>query len=208
MQDSVVSASSTQANTVAVAVENAAGAGAPLNRRLYGLIAEFDDAHDLVAAAAKARDAGYKKMDAYAPFPVEGLSAALGIKDFSIPLMMLVAGIAGCIGGFAFLTWATMADYPLNIGGRPLWGWPSFIPITFEMTVLCSALTGVFGMIIINGLPMPYHPVFNAPNFAKASSDRFFLCIEESDPAFSAAGTRQFMDDLRALNVAEVYEEH
>jgi hypothetical protein len=179
-----------------------------LNQTLYGVIAEFDDADVFLAAAHKAREAGYKKMDAYSPFPLEGLSEAMGFHDHKVPFTMLAGGIVGCLGGFGFLTWATVVSYPLNIGGRPIFGWPSWVPITFELTVLCSALSGIFGMILYNGLPMPYHPVFNAPEFDRASSDRFFLCIESKDPKFNREDTLEFMDSLGALRVSEVMEEH
>jgi len=179
-----------------------------LNQTLYGVIAEYDDAEALLAAARKVRDAGYKKIDAYSPFPLEGLSEAMGFRDHLVPATMLIGGIVGCLGGFGFLSWATIVSYPINIGGRPIFGWPSFIPITFELTVLFSALSGIFGMILYNGLPLPYHPVFNAPNFEMASSSRFFLCIESKDPKFNREEVLDFMDTLGALRVSEVMEEH
>jgi hypothetical protein len=171
---------------------------------LYGIIAEFDDAHAIVRAAQKAYAAGYRKMDGYTPLPVEGLSEALGQRDYFIPQLMLVGGILGGIGGFSLLYFTTAIAYPLNIGGRPLWAWPSWIPITFECIVLLSALAGVFGMFALNGLPQPYHPVFDHPEFDRASSDRFFLCIEAEDPRFDPVRTRAFMDTLGALDVSEI----
>ena len=178
------------------------------NSILYGIIAEFDTPEELIAAAEKARDAGFKRMDAYAPFPVEGLSEAMGFRDMWVPTIMFLGGLIGCAAGFGLLTWATMIEYPMNIGGRPLFGWPSFIPITFETTVLTASLTGIFGMFLLNGLPQPYHPVFNAPNFEAASGDRFFLCIEARDPRFDRNETRQFLEDAKPLRVSEVMEEH
>ena len=174
------------------------------DRFLYGIIAEFEHAEDVVKAAQRAHDAGFRKMDAYTPFPVEGLSEALGFRDVWVPILMLLGGAAGCIGGYCFIAWATVVAYPLNIGGRPLYGWPSFIPVTFELTVLLSALSGILGMFILNGLPMPYHPVFDAPEFERASSDRFYLCIESQDPRFDHVETRRFMDTLGAITVADV----
>src|SRR5687767_11854481 len=134
-------------------------------RFVYGLIAEFEHAPDVVSASRRAREAGYRRMDAYSPFPVEGLSEALGFRDHWVPWIMLIGGAIGGLGGFGFLTWTSVLDYPLNVGGRPLFGWPSWVPITFECTVLLSALAGIVGMFGLNGLPRPYHPVFDAPNF-------------------------------------------
>jgi len=173
-------------------------------RFLYGISAEFTEAEHVVTAARRAYEAGHRRMDAYTPFPIEGLSEALGHHDHHVPWIMLVGGIAGCVGGFAFLSWAMGIDYPLNIGGRPLFSWPSWIPITFELTVLLSALSGIVGMFWLNGLPQPYHPMFDAPEFEKATSSRFFLCIEAEDPRFDREKTRQFMETLGAERVAEV----
>jgi len=186
-------------------VHREAGAGtAPEERFLYGIIAEFEHAHDVVVAADRSYQAGYRKMDAYTPLPVEGLSEALGFRDVYVPTMMLVAGILGCIGGFGLLYYCLGISYPLNIGGREIVSWPYYLPITFECTVLAAALTGVFGMIAINGLPQPYHPVFDAPDFELASSSRFFLCIEHTDPHFDRVETRRFMETLGAAKVSEV----
>ncbi len=178
------------------------------NSILYGVIAEFEHPEELLDAAEKARDAGFKRMDAYAPFPVEGLSEAMGFRDVWVPIIMFLGGVAGCATGFGLLTWATMIEYPLNIGGRPLFGWPSFIPITFEVTVLFASLSGIIGMFALNKLPQPYHAVFNAPNFEAASGDRFFLCIEAKDSNFDRNATRQFLEDTKPLRVSEVMEEH
>lgn len=173
-------------------------------RILYGLIAEYEDPHDLIVAAERTRAAGYRKIDAFSPLPIEGLSEALGQRDHFIPWIMVAGGIAGAVAGFGLIYYTTVIDYPLNIGGRPLFAWPSYVPITFELTVLLSALSGIVGMFMLNGLPQPYHPVFDAPNFEHASSDRFFLCIEAEDPRFDREETRQFMETLGAVRVSEV----
>jgi hypothetical protein len=170
---------------------------------IYGLMAEFDSPTTLVAAARRAREAGYRKMDAYSPFPIEELSEVLHHKD-RLPLLVLIGGIVGGTSGFLFQYWASAIDYPLNIGGRPLLSWPSFIPVTFEMTILVAAFVAVLGMLGLNGLPMPYHPVFNVPRFEYASRNRFFLCIESSDPMFDKVTTGQFLESLAPREVCEV----
>jgi hypothetical protein len=172
--------------------------------RLYGLMAEFDDPDDLLAATRRAREAGYRRMDAYSPFPVEGLAEALDFRDTRVPEVVLVGGIVGGVGGFFMQWFATRVFYPINVGGRPLNSWPAYIPITFELTVLLAAFAALFGLLILNRLPQPYHPVFNAPGFQLASRDRFFLCIEAADPRFDRAATARFLLDLRPLQVAEV----
>lgn len=176
----------------------------PSGEFLYGIIAEFDNADAIIAAARRTREAGYRRVDAYSPFPVEGLSEALGHRDYSVIWIMFVMGAIGAFGGFGFLYWSTVVDYPLNIGGRPLYGWPSWIPISFECMVLLAALAGVVGMLALNGLPMPYHPVFDAPNFDRATSSSFFLCIEARDPSFDRGQTWRFMHTLGAQRVSEV----
>jgi hypothetical protein len=170
----------------------------------YGLLAEFDNPTDLVAATRRAYQEGYRRMDAYSPFPIEEVSEALGFHRSRMPLVMFLGGLTGCIGGFLLQYWCNAIDYPLNVGGRPLNSWPSFIPITFELTVLISALSGVFGLLALCGLPMPYHPLFNVPRFAHATYDGFFLCIEAADPRFELEGTRQFLTGLRPREVTEV----
>jgi len=182
----------------------AAGAKGP---KLHGLLAEFDDTEPLIAAAKAAHDAGYRKMDAYSPFPVEGLSEALGQRDMLVPILMMLAGLGGAVLGVAFLTFTTTIDYPMNVGGKPPVPWPQFIPITFEITVLLAALTGVAGMIAINGLPRPHHPLFARPEFSRATADRFFLCIEATDPRFDRETTRLFLERLHPAGVTEVEEE-
>lgn len=171
---------------------------------LYGLIAEFDNPNDLVAAARKSHQAGYRKMDAYSPFPIEELAEALGFHYNRLPLLVLCGGIVGGMAGYALQYWASVIAYPINVGGRPLHSWPAFIPATFETTVLFAALTAVLGMLALNGLPMPHHPIFNAPRFALASRDSFFLCIEAEDARFDVERTRAFLEGLRPRQVAEV----
>ena len=170
---------------------------------IYGLMAEFDSSTALVAAARRAREAGYRKMDAYSPFPIEELSEVLHHRD-RLPLVVLIGGIVGGASGFLFQYWASAIDYPINVGGRPLLSWPSFIPVTFEMTILVAAFAAVLGMLGLNGLPMPYHPVFNVPRFEYASRNRFFLCIESSDPLFDKQATGKFLEGLEPREVCEV----
>jgi hypothetical protein len=172
--------------------------------RLYGLMAEFDNPNTLVAASRRAHQEGYRKLDAYTPFPIEELHEAIGIHHTKVPLMVLVGGIVGGLTGYGLQYWVSTIAYPLNVGGRPLHSWPSFIPVTFEMTVLFAALTAVFGMLVMNKLPMPYHPVFNVPRFAMASRDRFFLCIEAGDPKFELAATRRFLESFGPREVTDV----
>ena len=171
---------------------------------LYGLMAEFDSPTDLVAAANAARLEGYRRMDAYSPIPIEELHAALGFRHTKLPLIVLIGGIVGGLGGYGLQYWTQVIAYPLNIGGRPFHSWPSFIPVTFELTILGAALAAVFGMLALNGLPMPYHPVFNAPRFALASRNRFFLCIETRDPKFDRDATHRFLEGLQPRGVSEV----
>ena len=171
---------------------------------IFGIAAEFSTHEELLSAARAARDQGYKRMDAYAPFPVEGLPEALGRKRTLVPLVVLIGGIIGGTGGYYMEWYANVVSYPLNIGGRPLHSWPSFIPITFELTVLCAALFAFFGSMAMNKLPQPYHPIFHAPNFERASIDRFFLCIEAKDGKFEAGAVRRFLESLRPVAVSEV----
>ncbi len=171
---------------------------------LYGLMAEFDDPQALVSAARRAHEEGYRRMDAYSPFPIEELSEAIGIHHTAVPLLVLIGGIVGGIGGFGLQYWVSAIAYPLNVGGRPFNSWPSFIPVTFELTVLIAALTAVFGMLALNRLPMVYHPVFNVPRFALATRDRFFLCIETTDPRFDLHTTRAFLESFAPREVSEV----
>jgi hypothetical protein len=172
--------------------------------RAYGLLAEFEDPDHLLAAARRAHAAGYRHLDAYSPFPVHGLAEAIGFHRNAVPVLVLIGGLAGAVLGFAMQYWISVDAYPLNIGGRPLNSWPSFIPVTFEMTILLAALTAVLGMLALNGLPMPYHPVFNVPRFALATHDRFFLCIEAADPLFDPERTRRFLEELGSRDISEV----
>ena len=171
---------------------------------LYGILAEFDHPEDVLAAAHKTYAAGYRRMDAYSPMPIHGLSEAIGFHKTRLPLLVLIGGLTGCAAGFGLQYWSSVIEYPLNIGGRPVNSWPAFIPVTFETTILFAALTAVFGMLALNGLPTPYHPVFNAPNFLMASRNRFFLCIEARDPKFDPAAVREFLKSLGPREVTDV----
>jgi hypothetical protein len=171
---------------------------------IYGLLAEFDNPNDLTAAARQARAAGYRRMDAYSPFPIEELSEALGLRPTRLPWLVLLGGLLGAAGGYFMQYYFSVHGYPLNVGGRPLHSWPAFIPVTFELTILCAGLTAVLGMLALNGLPMPYHPVFNVPRFALATNDRFFLGIEALDPKFEREETKRFLASLGAREVSEV----
>ena len=171
---------------------------------LYGVMAEFDNPSDLVAAARKTYEAGYRRINGYSPFPIEELSEAIGFTKTSLPLIVLIGGILGGVGGFFMQYWMEVIDYPLNVGGKPFNSWPAFIPITFESTVLCAAFAAVLGMLALNKLPQPYHPVFNAPNFALATRDRFFLVIEANDPKFNHEEVSRFMKQLDAKDVTDV----
>jgi hypothetical protein len=171
---------------------------------VYGLMAEFDDPSSLVAATERAHHEGYRCMDAYSPYPIEELHDALGAHTTRLPFIVLIGGICGCLGGYGLEYWSSAIAYPLNIGGKPLHSWPAFIPVTFECTILVAALSAVLGMLALNGLPQPYHPVFNVPRFALASRNRFFLCIESKDPKFDVEATRQFLETLDPREVTTV----
>ncbi len=171
---------------------------------LYGLLAEFDAPEKVVAAAQRAYAEGYRQMDAYTPFPVEGLAEAIGFHRTRLPMIVLLGGLFGGALGYALLYYAEVIDYPLIVGGKPFHSWPAFIPIVFETTIFFAALSAVLGMLALNGLPMPYHPVFNVPRFALASRDRFFLLIEARDPKFDREATRRFLEALGADGVWEV----
>jgi len=170
----------------------------------YGLMAEFPSAEVLVEAAHKVHDAGFEKVDAFTPYPIEELAHALGHHRSKLPLIVLIGGLCGLVGGFMLQVWVAAIAYPLNIGGRPLVSWPAFIVPTFECTILAAALSAVLGMFALNGLPHPYHPVFNVPRFALASRDRYFLVIEARDPKFDPEETRRFLVDLHASEVSDV----
>ena len=170
---------------------------------IYGIMAEFDSAQALVDAANKTHAAGYRKIDAYSPFPVEGLADAVGAPH-DVPLVVLIGGIIGGLTGYLMQWWMAAVDYPLNIGGKPPHSWPAFIVITFEMTILFAGISAVLGMLALNGLPMPYHPVFNVPRFSSASKDRFFLIVFSSDNKYNPVETRRFLEGLNPRSVSEV----
>jgi Protein of unknown function (DUF3341) len=171
---------------------------------VYGLMAEFPSAEILIEAARQIHDAGYTRVDAFTPYPIEELAEALGHHRTKLPAIVLGGGIVGAIGGYLLQYWSQVLEYPMNIGGRPLHSWPAFIVPTFECTILAAALSAVFGMFFLNGLPQPYHPVFNVPRFALASRDRYFLVIEARDPKFDPEATRRFLMDLNATEVSDV----
>jgi hypothetical protein len=171
---------------------------------IFGLLAEFASHKQLLTAAKRAREAGYRRMDAYAPFPVEGLAEAVGQRKNAVALICLLGGVLGGIGGYFMQDYAMSSSYPLNIGGRPLHNIPPFIPVTFELTILCAALFTVIGMLVLNGLPRLHHPVFGAKGFERATIDRFFLCIEARDPVFDRLNTGSFLAGLQPLSVTEV----
>ena len=175
-----------------------------VDSHIYGLMAEFDSPKSLLDATRNAYDSGFRKMDAYSPFPVEGLSEALGVHHTWLSLIILIGGIVGGLTGFSMQYYASVISYPLNSGGKPLNSWPAFIPITFELTILFAAFAAVLGLFALNGLPQPYHPVFNVPSFEQASRHRFFLCIEADDPQFDIEKTRLFLDSMKPIEVSEV----
>jgi hypothetical protein len=172
--------------------------------KLYGLMAEFETPTALVEAARHAREAGYRKLDAYTPYPIEALTEALEIHDRRLPAVVLGGGILGALVGYGLCYWTSVIEFPMNIGGKPFHSVPAFIVPTFETTILFAAFAAVLGMLALNGLPMPYHPVFNAPRFALASRDRFFLCIEARDPKFDHDGTWEFLTGLKPSAVMDV----
>ncbi|HSN20078.1 MAG TPA: DUF3341 domain-containing protein [Usitatibacter sp.] len=171
---------------------------------LYGIMAEFASADALLAAARRAREAGYRRLEAYSPFPVEGLAEAVGFGGTRVPLATLVGGIAGGVGGF-FLQWySAVVSYPENIGGRPPDSWPEFIPVTFETTVLFAAVAAVVAMLAGNRLPRLRHPVFGARDFDLATRNRFFLCLGADDPRFETGTARRFLEGLAPMKIVEV----
>jgi hypothetical protein len=175
-----------------------------LKHDIYGLMAEFDTPDELLAAAEKIRDAHFEHFDTYTSFPIHGLSEAMGLKKSWVSFIVLAGGITGCLGGFFMCWYANVLSYPLNIAGRPLNSWPAFIPITYECTILLACSSALFGMLILNGLPQPYHPVFNIASFQLASRDKFFAVIEAADKQFNMEKTRQFLETLKPAHIYEV----
>ncbi len=171
---------------------------------LYGVMAEFENPSDLVAAARRVYSLGYRRINGYSPYPIEELSEAIGFTHTSLPLIVFIGGLVGGIGGFLMQYYIEVIDYPINVGGKPYNSWPAFIPITFEMTVLVAAFSAVLGMLVLNKLPQPYHPVFNLPNFALATRDRFFLAIEANDARFDHAEVVELLKSLNAVEVNDV----
>ena len=171
---------------------------------LHGLLAEFYTPAEIVKAARQVHAAGYRKVDAYTPYPMEEVLDALHLHKTHVPKHVLAGGLFGMATGWGLQYWSSVIEYPMNIGGRPFNAWPAFIVPTFETTVLFAAFAAVFGMLALNGFPQPYHPVFNVPSFATASRDRFFLCIESEDPKFDREKTRDFLKGLGAAEVSEV----
>jgi len=175
-----------------------------LTKPIYGVMAEFDSPTALVNAARAARENGYRKLDAYSPFPIEELSDVLHLHKNKLPLIVLIAGIIGGLTGFFLQYYVTVIYFPINIAGRPLNSWPSYVVITFELTILFAALSTVLGLLALCGLPTPYHPVFNVPRFALASRSRFFLCIESRDPLYDHDKICEFLETLGPREVSEV----
>jgi hypothetical protein len=173
---------------------------------LHGIMAEFPSAEELLVAARRTHEAGYRAMDAYSPFPIHGMDEALALPKTRIPLLVLIGGLTGLFLGLALQYWVSAIDYPVMVGGKPYASWPAFVPVAYELTILLAGLTGGIGMLALNGLPMPYHPVFNVERFALAANDRFFLCIEATDPKFNREETKKFLEELQPYQVSEVEE--
>ena len=171
---------------------------------IHGLMAEFEDPKALVAAAKRAYAAGYRRIDTYSPFPIEEAWGAIGHHDHRLSLIVLGGGLAGQLTGIGLQEWVHQLAYPINIAGKPLNSWPQFVPVCFELTILFAALSAVIGMVVLNGLPQPYHPVFNVDRFARASRDRFFLVVESKDPKFDRQATAEFLKGLHPAEVTEV----
>jgi hypothetical protein len=172
--------------------------------QIYGVLGEFPSAEALIDAAHQVREAGYTRTDAYAPLPIRGLAEALGFQKTRLPWIVLAGGVLGGVGGYLMQYWMMAVDYPMNVGGRPPHSWPSFIPVTFELTILGAALAAVLGMLALNGLPRPHHPLFSVPQFSLASQNRFFICIEANDPQFEVANANEFLRSIGATHVTTV----
>lgn len=175
------------------------------HRPLHGVLAEFETSERLLAATRAAHAAGYRQMDAYSPYHVEGLTQALGVRATRLPWLVLAGGLVGGLSGYLLQVYGNAINYPYNVGGRPLHSWPMFLPVTFELAILCAALAAVLGMLALNGLPRPHHPIFNAERFALASRDRFFLCIEARDPNFEESAVRAFLESVQPNEIETVY---
>jgi hypothetical protein len=171
---------------------------------LYGLTAEFERASEVLAAARRAYASGYRRMDAYTPYAVEGLAEALGMKRNRVSLITLICALTGSVSGYFMQYYSAVWDWPINVGGRPLHSWPSFVPITFELTVLFGAIGGVIGMLALNRLPQPHHPIFDTPHFEERNASHFYLCIESADPQFDAEKIRSLLLEMQPANVWEV----
>lgn len=175
-----------------------------LKTGLYGVVAEFDDPTDITVAAQRVKDAGFTRFEAYSPYPIEELSEIVVKRNTRLPWLIFLGGAIGFLSGLGLQYYTHVIDYPINVGGRPLASWPSFIPVTFELTILFASLTAVFGMIALNGLPQPYHPVFNIPRFDLASRNRFFLVIEAKDPKFDRDEATRLLLGLNSREVSDV----
>lgn len=171
---------------------------------VFGIVAEYDTPEALTTAAERARLAGFTRMDAYSPFPIHGLSEAIGFRDSKIPYLVFMGGLLGAMAGFSLQYYVHVIDYPMNVGGKPLMSLPSMVPITFEGTILFAGLTAFFSMLALNKLPKPYHAIFNTPGFERATKDRFFLAIEARDPQFATDETRRFLAETNPIRVSEV----
>jgi hypothetical protein len=177
----------------------------PVREGTYGLLAEFDTPGQLVRAAKSAYGAGYRRMDCYSPYPLEEAAEAIGFHRDTVALVCLIGGLLGVVAMFSLETWISLWGYPLNIAGRPYFSWPAFIVPAYEWTILYAGLSAAFGMLALNGLPQPYHPLFNAPNFRNgATSDKFFLCLESTDPKFEIVDSRAFLEGFAPVSVVEV----
>lgn len=177
---------------------------AKAHKGLFGVMAEYSNEHDVIHAAKKMYELGYRKMDGYSPFPVHGLDDAIGRRRTKLPMLVLVAGIAGAVGGLGMMWFSSVVHYPINVAGRPYFSWPMFVPIMFELTVLLASLTAVFAMLGLNNLPEPYHPTFNVPAFVRASNNTFFLCVESTDAQFDVERLKQEFATTHAQGVYEV----
>jgi hypothetical protein len=172
--------------------------------QLYGVIGQFDSEEDLVAAAHRVIAEGFRQIDAFSPYPIDGLAGVIRRERSLAPLLMLIGGLIGAVTGYGMQLYAMGYFYPLNVGGRPLHSWPLFVPIAFELTVLFSAFAGAIGMLVLNHLPCVYHPLFSVPGFDRVSSDRFFLCIEATDPSFDERRIRELLQELHSVAITEV----